>query len=314
MRLGYLPRLRVVHTSRQEGQIYVPIINWLLAIGVVALVLAFRNANALSNAYGVAVTGTFILNTLLFLAVARAMWRTQIWKLVALGTLFLVVEVALFSANVAKILDGAWFPLVLGVVISLVMLTWNRGRAVVTANRTAKEGSLREFLGTLSDLDPPVRRVPGTGIFLNPGRETTPLALRAEIEHTHALHEKVLIVAVDEVGLPYVDDEERFTVERMGPAEYSLRYVRIRVGYQERPDIPRALRVARRELLLERDLDLEHASYFISRITIVPAEHSPLRKWQQRLFIGIARNAASAIEHFGLPGDRTVSIGGEVGA
>jgi KUP system potassium uptake protein len=314
MQLGFLPRLRIVHTSELEGQIYVPIINWILAVGVVALVLAFQNSNALSNAYGVAVTGTFILNTILFLAVSRALWRTSLLKLALLGTLFLTVEVAFFAANLVKILDGAWFPLAAGATVSLVMLTWNRGRAIVTANRAAREGPLREFLDGLRDCDPPVHRVPGTAIFLNPGRDTTPLALRAAIEHTHSLHEKVLLVSVEEVSFPHVDDEHRFVIQRLGPEEFSLRHVGIRIGYQEQPDVPRALRLARRELLLERDLDLEHASYFISRITIVPDEHSPLRGWQQKLFVGIARNAASPIDHFKLPEDRTVSIGASVGA
>jgi KUP system potassium uptake protein len=163
-------------------------------------------------------------------------------------------------------------------------------------------------------MDPPVQRVPGTGSFLNPSRDTTPLALRAAIEHTHSLHQKVLLVSVEEVSFPYVDDHDRFVIQRLGPDQFSLRHVGIRVGYQEKADVPKALRLARRELLLERDLDLEHASYFVSRITIVPDEHSPMRRWQQKLFVAVARNAASPIEHFNLPDDRTVSIGSQIGA
>jgi KUP system potassium uptake protein len=314
MQLGYLPRLRIIHTSRLEGQVYVPIVNWLLAGGVVALVLAFQNSNALSNAYGVAVTGTFILNTVLFLAVARALWGTARWRLAGLGALFLTVEIAFFAANMAKILQGAWFPLVAGLLISLVMLVWNRGRAVVTANRTAKEGPLKDFLAEVSHAVPPVRRVPGTGIFLNPGRDSTPLALRTVLGNMHAIQEKVLIVSVEEDSLPYVDDHHRFTVERIGPQELALRHVRVRVGYQEQPDVPTRLRVARRELLLERDLDLERATYYVSRITLVAGEDSPLSRWQQKLFIGIARNAASAIDHFGLPSERTIAIGAQIPA
>ena len=314
MQLGYLPRLRIVHTSLMEGQIYVPVVNWLLAAGVVGLVLAFQNSNALSNAYGLAVTGTFVLNTVLFLAVARAMWHPPAWKLAPLGALFLIVELAFFTANMAKILQGAWFPLALGITISVVMITWDRGRAVVTANRLAKEGSLTDFLAGLASADPPVNRVPGTAIYLNPGRDTTPLALRASLEHTRTLHEKVLIVSVREVSVPRVIDDRRFRVERMGPDEFAIRYVEIRVGYREATDVPTALRLARRELLLERDLDLEHASYFVSRITLVLGDDSPMRRWQGKLFVSIAKNAASAIDHFGLPADRTVSIGAQVGA
>jgi KUP system potassium uptake protein len=314
MQMGYLPRLRIVHTSVMEGQIYVPVVNWLLAAGVVGLVLAFQSSNALSNAYGLAVTGTFVLNTVLFLVVARAIWHPSAWKLAPLGALFLIVEVAFFSANLAKILQGAWFPLVLGIAVSVVMLTWDRGRAVVTANRLAKEGNLIEFLATLDAAEPPIRRVPGTAVYLNPGRDTTPLALRAGIEHTHALHEKVLIVCVREVSVPRVDEEHRFQVERLGPDDFSIRYVEVRVGYREQPNVPMALRLARRDLLLERDLDLERASYFVSRISVATDQDSPMRRWQAKLFVSIARNAASAIEHFGLPADRTVSIGAQVNA
>jgi KUP system potassium uptake protein len=314
MQLGYLPRLRIIHTSKMEGQIYVPIINWTLAVGVVVLVLTFQNSTALSNAYGVAVTGTFVLNTVLFLAVARAMWHPARWKLAILGGLFLAVEVAFFASNVAKILEGAWLPLVAGIAVSVVMLTWNKGREIVTKNRFAKEGSLQDFLDSLRDREPEVRRVPGVAIFLNPGRETTPLALRASIEHTHSLHEKVLIVSIEEVSFPYVHDEDRFAIERIGPDELGIRYVQIRVGYQEQPNVPRLLRTARREMLLERDLDLEHASYIVSRITVVADAESELPAWQQKLFVTAARNAASAVEAFALPEDRTVTIGAQVGA
>ncbi|HET9720987.1 MAG TPA: KUP/HAK/KT family potassium transporter [Solirubrobacteraceae bacterium] len=312
MQIGYLPRLRIVHTSVQEGQIYVPVINWLLGAGVVILVLTFESSTGLANAYGVAVTGTFILNTLLFLAVARAIWRPPRWQLAALGTLFLVVEVSFFIANAAKILEGAWLPLVAGLIISIVMLTWNRGRALVTDMRTEREGELPEFLESLLTREPEVRRVPGTAIFLNPGRQTTPLALRAAIEHTHTLHQKVLIVSVRETSLPTVDDASRFRIERLGPEQFHVRYVRILVGYRERHDVPRLLRLARRELLLERDLDLEHASYFVSRIAIAAAETSQMHRWQQKLFVAMARNAASAVEQFALPPDRTVGIGAQI--
>jgi KUP system potassium uptake protein len=312
MQIGYLPRLRIVHTSVQEGQIYVPAVNWLLAAGVIILVLVFETSNALANAYGVAVTGTFILNTVLFLAVARATWHPPRWQLVALGSLFLIVEGSFFLANVAKIFEGAWLPLVAGLVISVVMLTWNRGRAIVTDMRTEREGELTEFLEGLATREPEVRRVPGTAIFLNPGRQTTPLALRAAIEHTHALHQTVLIVSVREISLPTVDDTTRFRIERLGPEEFHVRYVRILVGYRERHDVPALLRLARRELLLERDLDLQHASYFVSRIAIAAAETTQMRRWQQKLFVGMAHNAASAVEQFALPPDRTVAIGAQI--
>jgi KUP system potassium uptake protein len=313
MQLGYLPRLRIVHTSRMEGQIYVPVVNWALMIGVIALVLAFQNSNRLANAYGVAVTGTFVLNTILFLAVAKALWKTPRWRLVPLGALFLTVEGAFFASNLAKIFQGAWLPIVAGLALMTLMMTWNRGRRYVTGVRAAREGTLRDFIAGLDEMDEPVRRVPGVAIYLNPNQETTPLAFRAEIEHTHALHEKVLIVSVEEVSLPYVDDNDRFVIERLGDAALGIRHVNIRMGYQEETNVPKMLRLARRELLLERHLNLETASYFVSRITLVATdEPTELHPWQKKLFVAIARNAASPIEAFDLPSDRTVAMGSSI--
>ncbi|HET9721271.1 MAG TPA: KUP/HAK/KT family potassium transporter, partial [Solirubrobacteraceae bacterium] len=191
MRMGYLPRLKIVHTSDLEGQIYIPVINWMLAAGVVVLVIIFQSSSSLANAYGVAVTGTFLLNTSLFLAVAHYIWRRPMWRLILLGTLLGTVETTFLLANLAKILHGAWVPLLIGFTLTSVMLIWNRGRAIVTANRIEREGPMREFIQELEANDPPVTRVPGVGIFMSPGRDTTPLAMRAALEYTHSLHAKV---------------------------------------------------------------------------------------------------------------------------
>ncbi len=312
VQLGFLPRLQIVHTSKLEGQIYVPVINWALCIGVVALVLAFQTSSRLADIYGVAVTGTFILNTLLFLAVARYLWRTAIWKLAILGALFLTVEVAFFSANLAKIEHGAWLSLGVALVISIGMITWRKGREIVTENRIAKEGPLEEFLGGLPDAAPSIRRVPGIAIFLNPGKETTPLALRAEIEHAHAMQEKVVIVSVETVSVPHVDNDDRFYCEHLGRGLFKVIHLTVRCGYRDRQDIPKALALARKQGLLERSLDLEHASYFLSRISITPTDAPGMSRWRKRLFMILARNAASPIEHFSLPNERTVTIGSQI--
>jgi KUP system potassium uptake protein len=313
VQLGFLPRLKIVHTSRLEGQIYVPLINWGLCAGVAFLVLWFQHSAKLADIYGVAVTGTFILNTILFLAVSRSQWRTPRWKLVGLGGLFLTVEVAFFTSNLTKIFHGAWLPLGVGLVFSFVMLTWQRGRIILTRNRSAKEGSLAEFLDELCDRPEPLRRLPGTAVFLNPGKETTPLALRAEVAHNHALHEKVVIVSVDPVGMSHVDDEDRFSVAWLGRRLFKIAHVTIRVGYRDAVDIPAALAEARKRGLLQRNLDLEHASYFVSKITITATDAPGMRRWRKALFIGMARNASSPIAHFHLPTDRTVMMGSEIG-
>jgi KUP system potassium uptake protein len=209
------------------------------------------------------------------------------------AVLFLTVEIAFFSANIAKVEHGAWLPLVIGVLISLVMINWRRGQVVVSRNRIAKEGSLTEFLEDLPREDPPLVRVPGVAIFLNPNKSTTPLALRAEVQHTHTLHENVLIVSIDTVSIPHVDDHDRFTVEKLGPRGFKIRHVTIRNGYHEKLNIPRSLCECRKQGLLERNLDLEHASYFVSRINITPLSAPPFRAWRKKLFIAMARNATA---------------------
>jgi KUP system potassium uptake protein len=312
MQLGYLPRVRIVHTSKLEGQIYVPVVNWALATGVIALVLIFQSSSGLAYAYGVAVTGTFILNTLLFLVVSKAMWKTPTWKLAALGTLFLTVEVSFFLSNLYKLFHGAWLPLAAGLAVSTVMMTWRKGSEIVTTNRIEREGSLDDFLDELHKNKAAVKRVPGIAVFLNSGRETTPLAMRAEVEHNHTLHEKVLVASVEMASVPHVMRADRFVLNRLGHGLFQVIHVHIRTGYQDEQNVPEALMLARKMGLLERNLDLEHASYFLSQIRIQPTEAPGMRAWRKKLFVLIARNAASPIEHFGLPVERTVSMGSQI--
>jgi KUP system potassium uptake protein len=312
VQLGFLPRLKVLHTSSMEGQIYVPVVNWALCIGVIALTLVFRSATNLGDIYGVAVTGTFILNTLLFLAVARWLWGNSRAKLAPIAVLFLTIEIAFFSSNIAKVEHGAWLSLAIGLVISIVMINWRRGQVIVTRNRIAKEGPLNEFLDGLAAKQPPIVRVPGVAVFLCRDSDTTPLALRADVEHTHSLHEKVVIVSVDTVSIPHVDTVDRFMVETLGHGRFKVIHLTARIGYQDKLNVPEALALARKQGLLERNLDLEHASYFVSRITITPTNAPGMQRWRKNLFIAMARNASSPIEHFGLPSDRTVVMGSQV--
>jgi KUP system potassium uptake protein len=312
VQLGFLPRLKVLHTSSVEGQIYVPVINWALCIGVIALTLVFRSADKLGDIYGVAVTGTFILNTVLFLAVARLLWGTSKRRLAPVAVLFLTVEVAFFSSNIAKVEHGAWLSLAIGLVVSIVMINWRRGQETVTRNRVAQEGPLDEFLEGLASKHPPTVRVPGVAVFLCRDKDTTPLALRADVEHIHALQEKVLIVSVDTVSIPHVDSADRVTVEQIGHGLCKVFHVSTRFGYRDPLNVPEALSLARKQGMLDRNLDLEHASYFVSRITITPTDAPGMKPWRKQLFIAMARNASSPIEHFGLPSDRTLVLGSQV--
>ena len=272
VQLGFLPRLRVLHTSTVEGQIYVPIINWLLCVGVLTLTLVFRSSNKLGDIYGVAVTGTFILNTLLFLAVARQLWGRPKRKLAPIAVLFLTVEVAFFSANIAKVEHGAWLPLVVGLIMSIVMINWRRGQTIVTRNRVAQEGPLHEFLDGLDSAQPPLVRTPGVAVFLCRDKDTTPLALRADVEHTHTLPEKVVIVTADTVSIPHVETFDRCAVEVLGHGRFKVVHLTARFGYHDTLNIPEVLAQARKQGMLERNLDLEHASYFVSRITITQTD------------------------------------------
>jgi KUP system potassium uptake protein len=312
VQLGFLPRLRIIHTSNLEGQIYVPLINWLLCAGVATLVLVFQSSNRLGDIYGVAVTGTFILNTILFLAVARAMWKTPRWRLAILGTLFLTVEVAFFTSNLAKIADGAYLSLAVGLVIAVVMMTWRKGRDIVTESRDRVEGPLDAFLGGLCEAAPPILRLPGTAIYLSPGKETTPLALRTLVEHNHAIHEKVIIVSVTPVSIPRVDRADRFTAERVGKGLFKIVHITMRVGYRDEWNVPDALAMARKLGFLDRNLDLEHASYFVSKMTIVPTQTPGMAMWRKKIFVALARNAATPIEHFDLPRARTAMTNSDV--
>jgi KUP system potassium uptake protein len=278
---------------------------------VVALVLVFQHSAKLADIYGVAVTGTFILNTTLFLAVARSLWHTPRWKLAGLGALFLTIEVAFFSSNLAKITHGGWLPLGVGLAISVVMITWRKGREIVAKNRAPQEQPLEEFLDSLRTRVPRIQRVPGTAVFLNPSKQTVPLALRAEVDHNHILHDKVVIVSLDTASLPRVESPDQFVVQWLGHGRFKVVHVTVRVGYQERQDVPAALALARKRGLLERNLDLEHASYFLSHTTIVQTDAPGMRPWRKRLFITMARNSASPIDHFGLPRERTVIIGSQ---
>ena len=312
IQLGFLPRLKVMHTSNLEGQIYVPIVNWFLCLGVVALVLVFRTSAHLTDIYGVAVTGTFILNTILFTAVARATWKTSWARLAPISLLFLTVEVSFFSSNLAKVAHGAWLSLAVGLVIAFVMITWRRGRELLTRNRIAEEGPLSAFLEGLCDSPHPPDRVPGTAVFLSPTVETTPLALRAEVEHGHSLQEHVLIVSVVPIGIAHVDAPDRFAVERLGRGLFKVSHVILRVGYRDNVDIPQALAGVRKRGLLARNLDLEHASYFVSRMLITPTSAPGMTRWRKALFVLLARNSTSPLEQFKLPIDRTVMMGRQV--
>ena len=313
VQLGFLPWLTIRHTSeREEGRIYVPAINWGLFVAVIALVAGFGSSAALASAYGIAVSGTFVLTTILFLVVARLLWRAP-RRLIALGaTVFLGVEVAFFSATLTKVAHGGWIPLVIGLASFVLLTTWRRGHELVMENRRRREGSLRDFVREVRALEPPVARVPGTAVFLNANPQTTPLALRANVERNHVLHESVVMMSVETERVAHVGPRDRLASDDLGDVHDGLARLSARFGFHDEPDVPAALRLAIGQGLLERELDPDDVSYFLSSVTIVRTDAPGMSAWRKRLYLVIADNAASPVDHFRLPVDRTTSMGEQI--
>ncbi len=310
--LGYLPRLRIAHTSESTvGQIYVPWINWLLMVSVLTLVFAFRSSVALAFAFGMAVTGTITITTLLFFYVAYLKWRTPLWILGPGAAVLLTVDLLFFAANLTKFVHGAWLPLLIGLTAFTIMTTWQKGRQIVSAERERREGPLANFVEKLRSPSALTRRVPGTAIFLNRGKKTAPLALRANLEHNHVRHAHVVIVAVQTEPVPRVPAESRVTVDDLGYAEDGITHVTARFGYMETPDVPATLR-ALDPAATEGRLDLDEASYFLSKIELTRGSAPTMAAWRKRLFIATSYVTADAAEHFGLPRDRTVIMGAQI--
>ncbi len=310
MQLGFLPRLTIRHTSEHEvGQVYAPAVNTILLVVVLAIVLGFRSSGSLASAYGVAVTGTFALNTILFLAVARFLWHKP-KRLIALGAVvFLSIELTFFVANITKVVHGGWLPLAIAAIVFTLLTTWRKGREIVTANRTREEGSLHEFVEYLDSSQCPARRVPGTAVFLNANPKTTPLALRANVEHNHVIHEHVIIICIDVARIPHVAKSDRLAADQLGSPHDGITGIVARFGFQDDPDIPGTLRLAFDQDLLEGKIDVRRASYFLSQITIVPTRGGGMRMWRKRLFLFMAHNAANPATYFKLADDRTVTMG-----
>jgi KUP system potassium uptake protein len=308
VQLGFLPRMTIRHTStRQVGQVYVPAVNWLLFAAVAGVVVAFGSSEDLASAYGIAVTGTMAITTVLFLVVVRMLWRRPLWQVLAGVLAFLTVDLAFFSATLTKVSSGGWVPLATAAGVFTILSTWRRGREAVTRKRIEEEGPLRDFVQEIRALDPPVYRAPGTAVFVTDSPDTTPLAARANVAHNHVLHDTVVIVSVEAAKVPYVSPADRLIVDDLGYRDDGITRVTARFGFRDDPNLPRALLLAARQV--ERGIDVDRASYFLSRITIVPTSGRVMRPWRKKLFIRLAQNEADSSQYFRLPDDRTVTMG-----
>jgi KUP system potassium uptake protein len=312
VQLGYLPRLRIAHTSEETiGQIYVPWINWLLLVSVLTLVFAFQSSASLAFAFGMAVTGTITITTLLFFYIVRHRWHRPLW-LVGIGAApLLVVDLLFLAANLTKFVHGAWLPLLIAVTAFTILTTWQRGREIVTQRREREEGSLREFIDSLHERRPPVTRVPGTAVFLNRNKTTAPLAMRDSVDHVHALSENVVILSIETLSVPHVSPADRLVIDDLGYTDDKITHASARFGYMDQPDVPAVLRQLE-SAQTECVIDASEASYFLSTIDLYRGDAPGMSRWRKTLFLATAQITADAANYFGLPRDRTVIMGSRI--
>jgi KUP system potassium uptake protein len=312
MQLGLLPPVTVRQTSKHEGgQVYLPGVNAFLFVGVIAVMLMFRSAERLATAYGVSVTGALVIDTVLMLVVARVLWRWKPWQLALAAVAFGGVELTFLAANLSKIAHGGWLPLLIAIVVFTVMTTWRRGREIVASNRRKQEGSLIEFVDDLYQRGLP--RVAGTAVFPHPGKDTTPLALRANVQHNKVLHHDVLIVSASSANVPHVPVVERFELDHLGHEDDRIQHLSVRFGFSDEPNLAEALRQACAiRALPPGTIDAEGASFFLSRGPIRRTRGPGMAQWRKVLFLKLAHNAADPAAFFGLPVDRTVTMGSPV--
>ena len=266
--------------------------------------LGFRSSSNLASAYGIAVTGTLAIDTILAFVVVRMLWQKPLWIVLVGAVFFLTVDLAFFAANTTKIVHGGWFPLVVAALVFLTLTTWRRGRVLVAEQMREGEIPLDAFLARVAN-DPPVR-VDGTAVFLTATGAGTPRALMHNVEHNHVLHRHVVLFTAATVGSPRVPDEERLTITDLG---HGFARVHASYGFQEDPVVPDALRLARDQGL---ELDVEEASYFLNHITLLATGRARMARWRKRLFVGMTRNANSAARFFQIPSDQIVELGTQV--
>ena len=305
IQLGYLPRLRITHTSiRETGQIYVPFVNWGLFVCIVLAVLAFGSSSALASAYGIAVTIDMTITTVMTFFVIVYGWRLPVSLALAATGLFLVIDLVFFSANAVKILDGGWFPLLIGGAMYTLMTTWKQGR-VLMADRLRDEAiELPQFLEAIF-ISPP-QRVPGTAVFVNSEKGSTPFALLHNLKHNKVLHAQNLFVTVQHHEVPWVGFGKRCEVEPLG---HDCWQVTLHFGFKNDPDVPEALKLLRDNGV---ELDDMETSYFLSRDSVVPTFAQGMALWREKLFASMHRNAAAAADFLNLPTNRIVELGSKV--
>jgi len=305
IQLGYAPRMNISHTSEREiGQIYVPFINWTLLVGVLILVVGFQTSANLAAAYGIAVTATMTVDTILVFFIARALWKWSLPLTLLVTGAFFIVDASLLGANLPKIVHGGWFPVVMAVIIFVLLSTWKRGRTLMAERLSELAIKLDAFIESLGQ-HPPIR-VSGTAIFCTTSHDAVPHALLHNLKHNKVLHERVIVLTVVFQDIPHVDDSERVEVRPLG-----LNFIKVFVnyGFKDETDIPRALELCAPHGLEFNMLD---TSFFLSRETLIPTRRRVMAYWREKVFIGMQRNATSVTAYFQIPTNRVVELGTQV--
>ena len=305
IQLGYLPRMTIVQTSHEEyGQIYIPQINVALMIGTVCIVLGFKSSAALGAAYGIAVTGTMSITTLLFAVVARTRWNWPLWQVASLAAFFFIVDFAFLGANVIKIAAGGWVPLVLAAALVLLMTTWKRGRLALQQQLQRAGLPLDLMLDELGRR--PAPRVPGTAVFLTSDSKGAPVVLLHHLKHNKALHQQVVLLSITASNVPTVPREERVTVSSLN---HGFWRVTARYGFMESPDVPAVLAQCAEQGIIARPME---TSYYLGHERLLPTGSTKMAGWRKRLFVLMARNSQSAAQFFHLPSNRVVEMGAQI--
>ncbi len=305
VQLGYLPRLAILHTSEKEiGQIYIPAINWMLLGAIILLVLGFRTSGNLAAAYGIAVTGTMVVSTGLAFILVKNTWRWPLWLSTLMLVFFLSLDLAFFSANAMKILDGGWFPLLAGLLLFTLLTTWKRGRQILFERLSADSLPLEGFVKSLEAYPP--TRVQGTAVFMTSTSEGVPHALLHNLKHNKILHERVVFLNIFTEDIPYVPDIDRIQVRQLGQ---SFHFVTASYGFKEAPDMPEILEACGQ---LGLKMDMMDTSFFLSRETLIPSKMPGMALWREKIFSLMSRNAMRATDFFKIPTNRVVELGTQV--
>jgi KUP system potassium uptake protein len=304
IQLGFIPRLSIRHTSDEHsGQIYIPIINWALLCAVIVLVLTFQNSSNLASAYGIAVTGAVTIDTLLMAVLFVGVWKWRMWIAIPVVLVFLIVDGAYFAANLTKVPDGGWFPLMIGFIAFTLLTTWAKGRKLMRGRMTEVGLPLDIFAKSANNS---TKRVSGTAIFMNSGSKGTPSALLHNIKHNKVLHERVVVLTVLIEDVPYVDEADRIETQELEDGFYR---VILHYGFMEETNVPAALEKIDQ---CGGPFEMMQTSFFLSRQTLLTAEKPGMMIWREKLFAWMMRNAATPMEFFRLPTNRVVELGSQV--